>query len=80
METKEMNVKCGESTDSFEKLETLCEKEAQKLAGTLEIPEQTTISVAFWTNGRSELIGTADFYKDGTGNVCYDLDFSETTL
>lgn len=75
-----MNVKCGKSTDSFERLEALCKAEAKKLAETLEIPDQTTISVTFWTNGRSELIGVADFYKDVAGKICYDLDFSETTL
>jgi hypothetical protein len=77
---KELSVHCGKLTDSFEKLQELCEKEASKLAAKLDIESGTDTIVAFWTKDFPELIGEGRFYKKDDGSVAYDLDFSVTTL
>lgn len=73
-------IKCGNTTDSFEKLEELCKKEAEKLSKTIKVDEHETISVPCWTKDIPELIGVVYFKTDNTGSVMYYLDFSETTL
>lgn len=77
---KELSVNCGKVTDSFEKLQELCEEEAAKLATKLDIEAGTDKVVAFWTKGFPELIGEGRFYRKDDGSVAYDLDFSESTL
>lgn len=77
---KELSVNCGKVTDSFEKLQELCEKEAAKLAVKLNIVTGTDTVVAFWTKDFPELIGEGRFYRKDDGSVAYDLDFSVTTL
>lgn len=78
--TQNLSIKCGKTTDSFEELKALCEREADKLLRTIDFSSQSTISVAFWTTDFPELICIGNFLKKETGGVCYDLDFSETTL
>jgi len=47
----EISVHCGKVTDNFDKLKRLCEKEAEKLAATLEFPDgYKVIQVPFWTS------------------------------
>ncbi|MBO5185937.1 MAG: hypothetical protein J6B91_02655 [Prevotella sp.] len=75
-----ISIKCGKTTDSFEKLKELCEKEAEALTKTLKVPEHTAVSVPCWTKDVPELIGVALFRKDNDGSVIYSLDFTETTL
>ncbi len=77
---QELSIECGKTTDNFEKLKMLCKKEADKLLTTINIPSQSTISVAFWTIDIPELICVGNFYKNECGSICYDLDFSQTTL
>lgn len=77
---KELSVHCGKLTDSFEKLQELCEKEAAKLAAKLDIASGTDVEVAFWTKDFPELIGIGRFSKKDDGSVTYDLDFSVATL
>ena len=75
-----LTVKCGKVTDSIEHLKSLCEAEAAKLATTIEIPEQSVVSVPFWTSDIPELICTGIFSKDIKGTIRFELDFSESTL
>lgn len=78
----EFSIHCGKNSDSFEKLEKLCNAEAIKLIEKLHIPEGSVICVPCWTEGPgfSELIGIEKFCKDENGNIKYGLDISETTL
>lgn len=73
-------IKCGKTTDSFETLKELCEKEAGKLLGTIRITGHETISVPCWTEDAPELICVARFEIGNGGSIVYNLDFSETTL
>lgn len=75
----EMSVKCGETTDGFEKLKRLCEKEAEKLLKTMDVSSQD-VHVSFWTSDIPELIAVGIFSKDEKGLVRYELDYSESTL
>lgn len=74
------SVKCGKTTDSFDELKMLCEKEADKLLKTIDFSSQSMISVAFWTTDIPELICVGDFSKEKGDKVSYHLDFSQTTL
>lgn len=77
---QELSIKYGKTTNSFEELQTLCEKEADKLLKTMDFSLQSTISIAFWTTDIPELICIGNFLKKESGEVSYDLDFSQTTL
>lgn len=57
------SVKCGKTTDSFDELKMLCEKEADKLLETIDFSSQSMTSVAFWTTDIPELICVGDFLK-----------------
>jgi len=78
--TPETSIKCGKTTDNFEKLQMLCKEEAEKLSTTIEIPNQSTISVSFWTFDFPELICVGKFSKSESDSIIYELDFSESTL
>uniref|UniRef100_A0AB33JFG1 Uncharacterized protein n=1 Tax=Prevotella sp. GTC17260 TaxID=3236796 RepID=A0AB33JFG1_9BACT len=75
-----LSIKCGKTTNSFEELKTLCEKEADKLLKTMDFSIQSTISATFWTKDIPELICVGTFLKKESGEISYDLDFSQTTL
>lgn len=77
---EELQVNCGKTTDSFDDLKKLCNKKAEELLKTMEFHGQDTISVSFWTENFPELICVGKFYKDEGGTICYELDFSESTL
>ncbi len=76
----QFSIKCGATTDSFDNLKKQCQVEAEKLLATADLSSQTTAIATFWTVDFPELIGVGKFYKDETGAVRYDLDFSESTL
>lgn len=78
---KELIIKCGQNSDSLEKLETLCLAEAEKLLPAIEIMSEK-VSVPCWTNepGFAELIGVVNYSKDSNGNIVYEFDTSESTL
>ena len=78
--SSKISVHCGKTTDGIKKLKALCEEEAAKLATTIDIPSQSTVSVPFWTSDHSELICVGKFKKNEEGTVVYELDFSESTL
>lgn len=80
METNQINIKCGSVKDEFDVLATLCEKEAHKLCSKLDIKNNGTVEVAFWTKDFPELIGVGKFTADENGNITFVLDYSETTL
>lgn len=76
-----ITVRCGKERDGFEKLQALCEKEAEKMVKSINISTGEEVEVVFWTSDLcSELIGVAYFTKDEEGKVAYKLDYSETTL
>lgn len=73
-------IHCGKATDSFEKLKSICEKQANELKNKMDFSVQSEIVVPFWTEDFPELICTGTFYKNSLGEVVYELDFSESTL
>lgn len=76
-----ITVRCGKERDGFEKLQAMCEKEAEKMMASINISTCEEVKVAFWTSDPcSELIGIAYFTKDEEGKVAYKFDYSETTL
>lgn len=76
-----ITVRCGKERDGFEKLQALCEKEAEKMVESINISTGEEMEVVFWTSDPcNELIGIAYFTKDEEGKVAYKLDYSETTL
>lgn len=75
-----LQVTCGKTTDSFDDLKKLCNKEAEELLKTMEFHGQDAVSVSFWTENFPELICVGKFYKDKGGTISYELDFSESTL
>ena len=77
---EELTINCGKNSDSWEKLESLCNAEAEKLLQTIRITNDT-LSVPCWTlSRRTELIGVMHFYKGENGVITYELDSSESTL
>jgi len=78
----DLAIECGKESDSFEKLEQLCNAEAEKLLAALDVPDGTVVEVPCWTAGFgfAELIGVEKFSKDEKGTIVYKLDISESTL
>lgn len=74
------NISIGKTTDSFEDLQILSQKEAEKIAETLQIAEGEKITFGFWTSDFPELICEAVFAKSKEGNIEFQLDFEQTTL
>lgn len=77
---QELAVHCGKTTDSIEKLRSLCEEQADELKTKLTFSTQSEIAVAFWTKDFPELICSGIFRKNSHGEIVYELDFSESTL
>jgi len=75
-----ISIECGKTTNSFEELQILCQKEAEKLSKSIEISNQEVISVPFWTSDFPELICVGNFSRNESGSIVYELDFSESTL
>lgn len=73
-------IHCGKTTDSFEKLKSICEKQANELKTKMDFSVQSEIVVPFWTEDFPELICTGTFHKNSLGEIVYELDFSESTL
>jgi hypothetical protein len=74
------NISIGKTTDSFEDLQILSQKEAEKIAKTLEIKEGEQLKFEFWTTDFPELIGEAVFIKNEEGKIDFKLNFERTTL
>lgn len=74
------NISIGKTTDSFEYLQILSKKEAEKIAETLKIAEGEKITFGFWTSDFPELICEAVFAKSKESNIEFQLDFEQTTL
>lgn len=74
------NFSIGKTTDSFEELQILSQKEAEKIAQTLDIKEGEKLSFKFWTSDFPELICEAVFGKNEEGDIKFELDFEQTTL
>lgn len=77
---QKLSIKCGKTTDGFEELKMLCEKEADKMLETIDVSYQSIVCVAFWTADIPELICIGNFSKEKDGGIRYNLDFSQTTL
>lgn len=76
----DISIKCGKTTDSFEKLKFLCQEEARSLSKSIEVSFGEVISVPFWTSDFPELICVGDFKRLENDSIVYDLDFSQSTL
>jgi len=74
------SISIGKTTDSFENLQILSQREAEKISKTLEIEQGKKQSFAFLTSDFPELICEATFSKDDEGNIVFNLDFEQTTL
>ncbi|WP_087705805.1 hypothetical protein [Chryseobacterium mucoviscidosis] len=74
------SISIGKTTDSFEDLQILSKKEAEKISKTLEIREGEELRFGFWTSDFPELICEALFRKNVEGNIEFELDFEQTTL
>jgi hypothetical protein len=74
------SISIGKTTNSFEELQILCRKEAEKLSKSIEITNQEIISIPFWTSDFPELICVASFSQNESGSIVYELDFSQATL
>lgn len=74
------NISIGKTTDPFEYLQILSQKEAEKIAETIEIAEDKKITFGFWTSDFPELICEAEFVKSEEGSIEFKLDFEQTTL
>lgn len=79
-ESREISVHCGRVRDGIEKLELLCQEEAEKLLISLDVPTGCEVSVPFWTADFPELICVGIFKRDKNGTIVYELDSSESTL
>ena len=77
---EKINVICGKNTDSFESLKAMCVEKSKELKSQIEIPIESSVEIAFWTDGIPELICNGDFRRNENGEVVYELDFSQTTL
>lgn len=80
MAIEKTSVKCGKKYDDIETLKVLCKKEAEQLLKAMEIPNGAKISIPFWTEDIPELICVGIFYKGENGEICYELDYTESTL
>lgn len=78
----DITIECGKASDSFEKLEKLCDAEAGKIMLTLDVPNDAIIEIPCWTAGFgfAELIGVEKFSRDENGKIVHELDMSESTL
>lgn len=77
---QELAIHCGKTTDSIEKLQSICEKRANELKPQIDFSSQSEIIVPFWTEDFPELICTGTFSKNNLGEIVCKLDFSESTL
>lgn len=79
---EDIAIECGKESDSLERLEKLCNAEAERLLPTLDVPDETTVEVPCWTAGLgfAELIGVEKFSKDANGKITYELDSSVNTV
>ena len=66
--------------DRLDYLKQLCNDKSVELLTTIEVNEDNTIDVVFWTEDFPELIGISHFIKDKNGHISFRLDFSESTL
>ena len=76
----DMTINCGKESDTMETLAELCRVEAAKVAATIDVPDGKIVAVPFWTSDFPELICVGKFRKEESGNVVFELDFSESTL
>lgn len=74
------NVSIGKTTDSFEDLQILSHKEAEKIAKTLETNEGEKLNFGFWTSDFPELICEAVFSKNKEDKIEFEIYFEQTTL
>lgn len=70
----------GSVYDSLDKLKNICENNAMIICNSIEIKENDTIEIPFWTSDIPELICIGKFYKNKDGEIKYELDYTESTL
>lgn len=63
MEQKELSVKCGKTSDSFDNLMSICKKKSDELKCQLNVSTLSTVTVTFWTEDFPELIGVGILRK-----------------
>ena len=75
-----LSISWGSVNDRLDYLKQLCNDKSVELLTTIEVNEDNTIDVVFWTEDFPELIGISHFIKDKNGYIYFRLDFSESTL
>lgn len=75
-----LSIELGSVDDSFDTLQQLCNDKSVELLKTIELNEDNTIDVFFWTGDIPELIGVSHFIKDVKGNISFRLNFDCSTL
>lgn len=70
----------GKPSDSYDYLQALCKKEAERLTKVINLSEGEKLDIPCWTNFPGELICTITFKKDNNGIITYTIDESQSTL
>ncbi len=77
---RHLSIQLGSINDSFDTLKQLCNDKSVELLKNIELNEDNTIDVVFWTEDIPELIGVSHFIKDDKGNISFRLNFDGSTL
>lgn len=77
---KELSVRIGSVSDTFESLQGMCNDKANELIKSIELRNGEEMQVVFWTEDIPELIGTANITLNETGLMSYSMDYSLSTL
>ena len=75
-----LSVKCGNVSDNFEYLKSICYKKSEELKEEIQISTLSCVEISFWTEDISELICIGKFCKNKEDKIIYELDFSQSTL
>lgn len=70
----------GKPSDSYDYLQALCKKEAEKLSKVINISDGEKLEIPCWTNFSEELICVITFKKANNGDIVYTIDESQSTL
>lgn len=80
MEEQKVSISWKLLGSTEEEIEKACKERAEEIAKTIAVPNGDETSVVFWTQEDQELICSAIFRKNASGEISYTLDFSQTTL
>lgn len=77
----EWRIRCGREEDGVDRLEELVRKDAEQLISRISLPPNESLEVQAWTKSLfSDYICSVVFNADNSGNISYELDFSESCI